>query len=106
MDPPSDYRHFCLHQSALHEQLDVCLSYTDFFLQENATKKEGYCTPRSHSECSGILFSINQMWQENNTTNLKGLVTNDYIMIIALHFIFNLENILSQQSSIVGDMSL
>lgn len=27
-------------------------------------------------------------------------------MIIALHFIFNLENILSQQSSIVGDMSL
>lgn len=46
------------------------------------------------------------MWQGNNTTKLKWLVTNDNLMDIALHFISNLGDILSQQSSILGDKSL
>lgn len=51
-----------------------------------------------------FLSPLPRSGKENTTTKLKWLVTNDYIMAIVLHF--NLGNILSQHSSVVGDMSL
>lgn len=80
-----------------------------FELRQSAHKiklqKKGYCPHSSHSQCSGLPSPINQMWQGNTTSKLKWLVTNDNLMDIAFYFVCNLGDILSQQTSILGDDS-